>query len=128
LARISFKIPFGQGPKVVRGLHKIALSSLAYFLGSAVAQSEQFNAVRQFVRYGKGVRYVMVKDTENREYVNRAWAPYTSPSGDYVCTFRIAMSEFMVDLSEQQSSLTLLEAKARELYGEHGCYLLPSKR
>lgn len=126
--RVSFPVPFGQGKKFVHGLHKIALSSLTYFLGPDVARSEQFNAVRQFVRFNEGVRHVMVKDTNEKGYVNQAWAPYKSSSGDYVCIFRIAMIEFIVDLSESQSSLAMLEANAHELYGEGGWCVLPLRR
>ncbi|MEW8024757.1 MAG: hypothetical protein AB2803_13775 [Candidatus Thiodiazotropha sp.] len=129
-ASVSFKVNFGQGPKFARGLFKIALSSLAYFLGPTVALSHQFNTVREFVRHGRGkdTRYVMHKFADDRKYLNQAWPPYTSQSGDYVCIFRIAMSEFLVDLSDSQSYLAVLMENADNLYTQDKWFLLPPKR
>jgi hypothetical protein len=46
-AAISFEVPLGQNPKFIRGITKIALSSLAYFLGAQVALSSSFHPVRE---------------------------------------------------------------------------------
>jgi len=126
-ATLSFNISIGDNPKFIRGLTKIALSSLAYFVGASVARSSRFDAIREFVIKGKGVRYVMVKAPESNEYSNCAWVPYLSESGDYVCIFRIAVCEFVVDLGPTQSALTELEVKACEIYGETGWSILPAR-
>jgi hypothetical protein len=127
LGTISFTLPFGTNPKFVRGLTKIALSSLTYFLGPSLTRTSRFDAVRDFVVMGKGDRHVLVKEAGDTEFRNSAWAPYVSGSGDYVTTFRIARVEFLVDLSESESALAGLEVNAHEQYGNVGWCTLPPR-
>lgn len=124
---ISFDLAFGNNPKFVRGLTKIAFSSLAYFLGASVARASSFKAIRNFVLVGSGKRHVLVSEARDAEYRNSAWAPYVSRSGGYAVTFRIAHVVFLVDLTEGEADLPIFEAKVREQYGDVGWCTLPPR-
>lgn len=126
-ATVAFDVPFGADPKFVRGLTKIAFSTLTYFLGSSLAYDPMFNAVRRFVLEGKGNRHVLLSGSEDSEYRNSAWASYKNESGGYAVPFRIARVEFLVDLTEGETDLPIFEAKMREQAGDSGWCTLPPR-
>ena len=127
VAKIDFDTPLGQTPKFVRGITKIAFSSLAYFLGAPLARSSTFEPIRRFVMDGVGERHLMLTFGSDSTYRNEAWPPYVSPSGDYSVTFRIASVEFLVDLSEEESLLNMFQSKMPEFFGEKNWCTLPIK-
>lgn len=98
-AKVSFSVPIGQNPKFVRGVVKIAFSSLAYFLGNDLAVSKDFDPVRAFVRKGVGDRPVLLMPSATRRYRHQVWPPYRFESGHYAVMFRLALIEFFVDLT-----------------------------
>jgi hypothetical protein len=102
LAKMSFSVPIGQSAKFVRGIVKIAFSSLAYFLGADMALAEDFDPVRLFVKKGGGERAIILMPSSDGGYSNRAWPPYQTETGEYAVTFRLATVEFYVDLSPSQ--------------------------
>lgn len=124
-ATINFEIPFGQNRKFQRGVTKIAFSSLTFFLGAPLARSPAFTPIRRFVRDGVGDRHLLLTFDSDSTYTNRVWPPYVSPSGDYAVTFRIALVEFLVDLSEKESFLSAFQSKAPETIGEKNWCTLP---
>lgn len=124
-AAINFETPFGQNRKFLRGATKIAFSSLAFFLGAPLARSSTFTSIRRFVRQGVGNRHLLVMFDSDTTYSNRVWAPYVSPEGRYAVTFRIAFVEFLVDLSEEESLLSMFQSKASETLGERNWCTLP---
>ncbi len=125
IARISFDIPFGQNRKFLRGITKIAFSSLAYFLGAPLARSPAFSPIRRFVRHGAGDRHVLFTSSSDNTYSNSVWPPYVSPSGDYAVTFRLTSLEFLIDLSEEESFIAMFQTKAPEFFGEKNWCTLP---
>jgi len=125
---INFDIAFGQNRKFLRGITKIAFSSLAYFLGAPLARSATFTSIRRFVKDGIGDRHLLLTFNENDiNYSNRVWAPYVSPSGEYAVTLRIAYVEFLIDLSSEESLLSTFQSKASEIFGEKKWCILPTK-
>lgn len=126
-ATVAFDVPFGANPKFVRGLTKIAFSALTYFLGSSLAQDSTFDAVRSFVLEGKGNRHVLLSESQDSEYRNSAWAQYKNESGGYTVPFRIARVEFLVDLTQEETDLPIIEAKMREQFGDAGWCTLPPR-
>lgn len=124
---VSFDLAFGDNPKFIRGLTKIAFSSLAYFLGAPLARESSFNAIRSFVLAGCGKRHVLLSEAKDTEYRNSAWSPYVSKRGGYAATFRIARFEFLVDLTEAEADLPNFEAWARDHYGGVGWCTLPPR-
>jgi hypothetical protein len=115
VAKVGFEVPFGQGPKFIRGLHKIALSSLVYFLGPELALESKFDAVRRYVRHGEGKRQVLFRPADDKGYAHHVNAPYTSGSGNYLVGMRIGIVEFLVDLSPTMSVLPVLHQKSLEI-------------
>lgn len=124
---IEFKVPFGKSKKFRRGIYKIALGSLAYFLGASIALSEEFDAVRDFVKKGKGDRFVFFKQLTDKKFKNQIWAPYVSEEGHYSVVMRLAFIEILVDLSPHQTITPVLMMKSRELYGDDGWSYSPHK-
>lgn len=124
-AKIAFSTTIGQNPKFVRGILKIALSSLTYFLGEEAALSEDFDPVRTFVQHGAGGRPIFLMPSTSGGYVNQVWPPYQSGSGEYAITFRLAVIEFCVDLSPKLALFSVLKTKAFEAYGSSGWTYLP---
>jgi hypothetical protein len=122
---VSYDVSFGDSPKFIRGLTKIAFSSLAYFLGPDAARQSAFAAVRSFVLDGRGSRHVLLCHSGDAQYRTSAWAPYRNQCGGYVVTFRIAQTDFLVDLTEEESELPILRAKMREQHGDAGWCVLP---
>lgn len=128
IGKIEYEIPFGQSPKFVRGITKIAFSSLAYFLGAPLALSPAFSPIRRFVKDGVGERHLMLMFGSDSAYRNQVWPPYVALSGEYAVTLRIASAEFLVDLSEDESLLSMFQTKAPELLGEKKWCTLPIKK
>lgn len=126
-AAASGSVPFGQSPKFVRGLAKIALSSVAYFLGADTARTSRFDAVREFVVRGTGERHVLMRTSNDTKYRNEVWAPYRSATGDFAVSFRLGIVEFLMDLSTEESQLPLFEAKQFEMEGANGWCVLPTR-
>lgn len=124
VAEINFEVSFGSSQKFARGIHKIALNATAYFLGHSAALDPQFDPVREYVRSGIGNRHFMVITCSDQEYRNTVWAPYRHKDGLNVVV-RLAMVEFLVDLSPNQSALPLLEIELERTYGKNGWSLLP---
>jgi hypothetical protein len=126
LTKINFEVQFGQNRKFLRGIVKIAFSSLAYFLGANIARSRKFSAIRNFVRHGKGERHALIMSSEDSNYLNRAWPPYITESGDYVVALRLASMEFLIDLSEDESQIKIIQNQANKYLGNRAWYILPS--
>lgn len=125
LARVSFDVPFGQNRKFLRGITKIAFSSLAYFLGAQLARSPEFFSVRRFVKHDEGDRHVLIASSDDNRYSNCVQPPYISSSGDYTVAFRLASVEFLVDLSEEESHIRIFQATAQKCLGEKNWCILP---
>jgi len=124
LAKVSFSTFIGSNPKFVRGIVKIGLSSLAYFVGAETVLAEQFDPVREFVRHGRGNRSIILMRGASPNYFNKATRPCTSELGGYAVTFRLATIEFYVDLTPEQTLFPILKQRMEETYGSSGwCYL-----
>ena len=75
--RVSFQVTFGQSKKFHRGIYKIALSALAYFVGADELLKPKYNQLRQYVRKGTGTRHFLVfAETDSSNY-----RFFSSPSG-----------------------------------------------
>lgn len=126
IAKSSFSVSIGQDPKFVRGIVKIAFSSLAHFLGAATVLVENFDPVRAFVREGKGERPILLMSSPDGGYFNQVWLPYRSASGHYAITIRLAVLKVFVDLSPTLELYPLEKQKLIETYGQSGWTSLPT--
>lgn len=124
-AQISFKTPFGSSPLFVRGIHKIALGSVAYFLGAEAALQPDMDSVRSHVLQGVGERRIIVRPTGDTDYRNVVWVPYKQEGGALTVVLRLATLEFVVDLSPGQCALPRLIEALNQTYGGQGWALLP---
>lgn len=125
LARAQFQVPFGENPKFLRGLTKIAFSSLAYFQGTSMVLQNAFDPIRAFVRTDVGKRRALMRGSDDKKFINRVWAPYVSQSNDYALTFRLACVEFLVDLSAEETHIPMFYSQAMALFGKDGWTMLP---
>lgn len=123
-AKVSFEVKIGSSPLFARGTHKIALNSIAYFLGRDVALDPQLDPVREYVRNGTGNRRILAFVSRDTEYRNAVWTPYRHKDGLSVVV-RLAMVEFAVDLSPSQSAIPVLMAELERTHGKSGWSLLP---
>lgn len=124
-AEISFGITIGNNPKFIRGIFKIAFSSLAYYIGYEEALLEKYDLIRKFVKYGKGHRKVLVKKCNDEKFMNNAWPPYISQDGEYTIIFRLASLEFCVDLSPNMSNYHVLRETSIKMLGTRNWTTLP---
>jgi hypothetical protein len=120
LGRVSFSIPIGQSREFVRGITKIAFSSLAYFHGPESVLSNQFAPVRDFVRNGLGHRPVLMLVPHDAAYRHEVCRPFQTGSGDYLIVFRLAVMEFMVDLGPTLSAIPIVAKELQEDQGYKG--------
>ncbi len=125
IAEVSFQTSFGNSPKFVRGIYKIAFSSLVYFLGSKLALKREFDSIRNYVLYGKGKRKIIYKPCSDESYKNRVWPPYLKNQNEYVVVMRIAFVEISVDLSPKSTVFPSLLKELKKHHGDHGWGYLP---
>jgi hypothetical protein len=125
MATVSFSVPIGQNPKFSRGLVKVALSSVAFFLGGEAALCADLDPARRFVLQGSGYRPILVFASGSPEFCNQVWAPSKTPEGHYLVAIRLAAVDFFVDLSPSVSLFPDLKKKAAELYDTVGWTYLP---
>lgn len=126
IGEISFDIPMSNRKKLRRGLVKIALSSLAYYLDSKLALNAQFDPARRFVKDGKGERPILWSISEDLNFRNQVWPPYVDKNNNYSVILRIAIIEFAIDLSPDVSLFYELQEKSKELYAKGRTGYLPS--
>lgn len=125
-AEIKFSVPIGENPKFVRGIFKIGLSSLAYFLGGEIAQLPMFDGVREFVRNGTGARRVLMIGSDDKSVGHQVSPPCSSPSGYFLSVFRLVAVNFLVDLSPDHSLFPDLKKQLMQTKGTTGWTWLPS--
>jgi len=120
----KFRVPFGDDPKFVRGVAKVAFSLFAQMHGLVAACDPRFNWLRAFVREGAGRFGVLLLPTNDQELLYQ-WGPvYEDKSGGYAIGFRLLCIECIVDLSEGQPALPRMVEQAKATLGENGFGLL----
>ena len=125
VADVSFQIRLGEGSKFVRGIVKIAFSSLAFFHPSEVL-TDDFDPIRRFVIEGEGVRKIIWMGAADDQIKNEVSPPLRHESGNYYAIrFRLYSAEFIVDLSPDMRLFPIFKAKFYELYGSTGWSWLP---
>lgn len=123
---VSFDIAFGQHRKFARGLYKIALSSVAYLQGPETALNPRFNWLRTYVRHGGRPRRILLTSASDSQFVLAAYPPWQNAEGDQAMGVRIAMAEFLLDLTASETQLSSFIDLARIHFGEEHFSVLPS--
>lgn len=126
-ALANFQVAFGQGPKFVRGIAKIAFSAFAMICGAEKARSAEFDALRAFVVNGDGVRRTLVSAAEDSTY-RLAATPYEAIDGvpSVLMDIRIACIHFLIDLSPTESRLAEVREMLSKTSGDQGWTVLPT--
>ena len=125
LGKVSFDVKFAISKKFRRGIYKIGLNTLAYFLGRNKVLHDDFNPIREFVVRGKGDRTIFIRACENKNYSNQVWPPYVNERNYFSIVLRIAFIEFLMDLSPDCSITPVVYEKSKEVYGDQGWTYMP---
>jgi hypothetical protein len=125
LACMSFSSTIGENPKFARGIVKIALSSLAYFINANEVLLPRYNRIRDYVINNKGNRKIFMGRADDLKYRNQVWPPYKNKYGNFCIIMRIGAIEFIVDLSPDMTIIPPLYDNAIKLYGNKGWTILP---
>lgn len=125
VGKVSFTQQFGSGPKFVRGITKIAFSYFAYMQDHETAREPKYDAIRQFVLKGIGVRHAMLIGCDDRKYQCGPASLLPFENGQYAVTFRIGPVTFVVDLSEHESLMPAFKLEMQKTYGVNGWTTLP---
>lgn len=124
-AKVSFGVKLGDNPKFVRGILKIAFSSLAYFLGANEALLPKYDCLRKFIMKNEGDRKIILKQCGDKNFKNEVWPPYVNDEGEHIVILRLGFTEFVVDLTPGMTSFPVMMKKAKECYGDEGWSFLP---
>lgn len=125
-AHISFSVTFGENPKLIRGIVKIAMSSLVYFIDHNEVLKSKYDPIRKFVIKNEGNRKIFWGESKDLQFRNQVWSPYLDEQGNYLIIIRIGIVEFIVDLSPDMRNMPILYKNAMELYGTKGWNILPN--
>lgn len=110
IGTLTFKQTFGKGPKFMRALYKVALSSLAYFHGLDAARDPKYDAIRTFVKEGKG-GYRALMFTSADKPVHCFEPPHQLPGSNYpVVPMTIFGVGFVADLDPGQQGFAHLQS------------------
>lgn len=121
LGRVRFSHPLFEDWKAIRGLYKIAFESLVFFLGAELGVEGRFDSVREFVMRGTSPkRRVILRDPGDSRYLHEATPPWVDANGQYVVRLRLAVVEFIADLSSDVSLFPKLLAEAQNQWGDRG--------
>ncbi len=126
-AHISFSVTFGENPKFIRGIVKIAMSSLVYFIDHNEVLKSKYDSIRKVVTKNEGCRKIFCGESKDLKYRNQVWSPYRDEEGNYLLIFRLGIVEFIVDLSPDMRNMPILYKNAMELYGTKGWNILPNQ-
>lgn len=109
IARLSYTQRFGDDPKFIRALYKVAISVTAFWLGPDVAGSSDMAAVRKFVRNGRGAFRVLLLGSSNR-IDHHFTPPWKGNDNPYMAVgMRVFGVDFVVDFDPEQRLIALME-------------------
>lgn len=110
VAKVTFTQAFGDDPKFIRALYKVALSSLAHWLGPSYARSRNLEGVRKFVLTGEGSFGVILFPSQ--EVTGHKFPPPFSDKMNAVLgmAFTIFGIEFIVDFLPDQKAMRRLHS------------------
>jgi len=109
LAKIDVSFHVGKHKKFNRALHKIAFTSVVFFLGAQKVVGTEYDHIREYVCHGGKVRPVIALFRDQHKYEHEISPPYVSDeTGYYVMRMLIGGIEFIVDLSPNMEALNSL--------------------
>lgn len=126
-ATVQFSQTFGDDPKFVRALYKVAVSSLAFFQGPELIRAPVFDLAREFVLSGgRGFEVLIISRHEPAIHEFPQPVAYGGGAG-WLVAFKIFGVEFVADLEVQQQALKKLTS-ALVMQGNRGWTKLPLRK
>jgi hypothetical protein len=114
IAAVTFDIDFGRHPKFVRGLYKVAVGTVAYFHGVAIARKALYDPARQFVTTGKGIFRALMAAQSNGDG-HAFQRPCAWDGGPFpLMEMTIFGANFLLDFDPEQRGIEQARAKATE--------------
>lgn len=109
---VTFDQQFGAGPKFVRAVYKVALGSIAYFLGLEAVYESKYNGVRAFVREGIGDFRVLMLERQDtlRNCFGPPWTTDSTPHP--IVGMTILGITFIADMDPEQRGMAHIRAVA----------------
>ncbi|MFD9901293.1 hypothetical protein [Mesorhizobium sp. NPDC059025] len=117
-ATLTFSQRFGDDPKFVRALYKVAFENAVFWLGPAIASTAEMAAVKKFVRKGRGeFSTVLLGGSSGREH--HFGPPYHGTDTAYLAVgMRIFGIDFVADFDPKQrviaSMVDILTSQGRQ--------------
>jgi len=128
---IKLRVPLVFDRAATRGAVKIAFETLAWFFGAEAALRSEFGGVRDYVLKDKGDRRVMLLKSEDKTYRHELNPPIVLPAPPWLpilVRFRLALVDFMVDLTPLCECMPELESAARATFGnDEGWHIIPDE-
>lgn len=113
--RLGFKQDFGGDPKFVRGLYKVGLNAVAYYLGAEVAAGADYDHIRTFVLGDKGAKpFKATMDAhENFSFASGISGPMMKEGYAYPAFEVVLLGiRFHLDMAPDQEALRDLQRHA----------------
>jgi hypothetical protein len=109
VATLKFSQRFGDDPKFIRALYKVAFGAAVYWLGPEIARTTEMAAVKKFVRKGRGeFRAVLVGGSGSHGH--HFEPPYRGQDTSYLAVgMRIFGIDFITDFDPEQRLITKME-------------------
>ena len=108
LANIKFSQRFGDDPKFIRALYKVAFEVVVYWLGPETANTLHMAAARKFVRKGRGEFSVMLLGMASGSH-HYFEAPFRAEDTAHLAVgMRIFGIDFVVDFDPRQRLIAKL--------------------
>jgi hypothetical protein len=119
-ATIKLNWRFGEDPRFVRGICKIALSGVALYNYEG-ALEPRFNEIRDFVNHGTGTRRIACTAARDLKFAYQVKPAFITDRGLIWYHLRLGPAEFFVDLSEGMQLLDRLTGELdRIANGQYG--------
>lgn len=105
LGKVSFSQTFGDDPKFIRAIYKVAISSFVYHMGPELVRQTKFDAARNFVTAGGG-RFEAILINRAGSNLHEFGPPATNDDrSGWVVSFTIFGIQFITDLCHGQKAL-----------------------
>ncbi len=114
VAQVTFDLEFRFSKRFVRGLYKIALEALTYFTGTSEALNTRYDSIREYITKGTPERKALAAFTGDTSYAHRILPPFRLGERGHRIFLRLAVVEFVVDLTPDISTYEAVLEKINE--------------
>ena len=123
---LNFSVIFGDSPKFIRGIFKIALAAFALEKGSAFALDSQYDDLRKYINEGFPI-YQCICIKEKNSPIQNSILHFWEKDGLFLVPIRLFGIDFLCDISPKQQILPIVLDAFYGSYGKNGWTCLPVK-